>query len=182
MLATVTLSHPLAGASKYEESQHHPLPAKSQFSTLQSSGWGQREQAVMASACYNQEADMQTQTRHYHTAMLKPTGTSFSQRFPRASLPRTLSNFLAKENGYMQSTQGILLDFLALMAKETGDSKLHATITIRKKVIGKLSQSRNFTDRRQTQSQTTCEKGLIRRKTSVCDLTQISAKKNHLAI
>lgn len=82
----------------------------------------------------------------------------------------------------MQSTQRILLDFLALVAKGTGDSKLRGTTTIRKKVIGKLSQSRNFTDRRQTQSQTSCEKGLIRRKTSVCDLTQIAAKKNHLAI
>lgn len=82
----------------------------------------------------------------------------------------------------MQSTQGILLDFLALVAKGTGDPKLRATIRIRKKVIGKLSQSRNFTDRRQPQSQTICEKGLIRRKTSVCDLTQISAKKNHLVI
>ena len=78
----------------------------------------------------------------------------------------------------MQSTQGILLDFLALMAKGTGDSKLHGTITIRKKVIGKLSQSRNFTDRRQTQSQTSCEKGLIGRKTSVCDLTQYLLKKS----
>jgi len=79
VLATVTLSHPLAGASKYKESQHYPLPAKSQFNTLQASGRGQQKQAVMASSCYNQKADMQTQTRHYRTAVLKPIGTAFSQ-------------------------------------------------------------------------------------------------------
>lgn len=75
--------------------------------------------------------------------------------------------------------QGIPWTSWPSWAKGTGDPKLRATIRIRKKVIGVL---RNFTDRRQPQSQTICEKGLIRRKTSVCDLTQISAKKITLVI